>query len=558
MDEDKQHVLHRLFMKGRSFLLALVSVAMVLLTLALGMWWVMARQSPLRIMDRTLELPRAARFMPSDAALTLHWLVDPRQLPAYAQAVAPVRQRGLVNDGTRQLRDGAFALAGLDFGTELAGWIGPEVSLAVLDAPAQQSGEQPKQGWVLALSSRDDDGARRFLQRFWQTRSLAGTDLQISRYRGMGLISGRGALIGRDPQPIATALIDDDLLLLASGRGVLEQALDVSQLESQHQLGDSALAADLRSFGRGAAVLTASPAAMKRWLGVPSAITTRDDLQGLVASLTPQGADLALEAVIHFRESLIPVTSQWRDSDALLRDAGGDAQTLALLSNPSALLAAGENEPLAQWIAPLLQRSIESESNAAAAAVVGLDEGAMVWQQGPHGWVLGTRPNHPEPEVVDVELQALGLTGSTLDSDGQPLKVWTRLARQRRRGEESLQAELAVALERHAGVNWWAETLDGLRRRSESGDLIQRQQQLQQLQSESEPPLSHQLALAADSSRRQLGRWRPWELVQGVAGRSLLQAVQGLAVAAGADQHADPGQDGRVSSLRLRARLQLG
>ena len=205
-------MLHRLFMKGRSFLLALVAVAMVLLTLALGVWWAMARQSPLRIMDRPLELPRAARFMPSDAALTLHWLVDSRQVPAYAQAVAPVRQRQLVNDSTRQLRDGAFALAGLDFSTELAGWIGPEVSFAVLDAPAQQSGEQPKEGWVLALSSRDEDGAKRFLQRFWQTRSLAGTDLQISRYRGMGLISGRGALLGRDPQPIATALIDDAIV----------------------------------------------------------------------------------------------------------------------------------------------------------------------------------------------------------------------------------------------------------------------------------------------------------------------------------------------------------
>jgi hypothetical protein len=54
--------------------------------------------------------------------------------------------------------------------------------------------------------------------------------LQISSYRGIGVISGRGALIGRDPQPLATALIDDDLLLLASGRGVLEQSLDVSQL----------------------------------------------------------------------------------------------------------------------------------------------------------------------------------------------------------------------------------------------------------------------------------------------------------------------------------------
>ena len=545
-------------MKGRSFLLALVAVAMVLLTLALGVWWAMARQSPLRIMDRPLELPRAARFMPSDAALTLHWLVDSRQVPAYAQAVAPVRQRQLVNDSTRQLRDGAFALAGLDFSTELAGWIGPEVSFAVLDAPAQQSGEQPKQGWVLALSSRDEDGAKRFLQRFWQTRSLAGTDLQISRYRGMGLISGRGALLGRDPQPIATALIDDDLLLLASGRGVLEQALDVSQLDSQHQLGDPVLASDLQSFGRGAAVLIATPGAMDRWLGVPSAITAREDLQGLVASLTPQGADLALDAVVHFREPLIPRVSQLADSDVLLRDAGGDAETVALLTNPADLLAANANEPLAQWIAPLLRHSIESLSTGAAAAVAGLDEGPMLWQQGPQGWVLGTRPNRPDPEVVDQRLQGLGLTGSTLDSEGQPVQVWTRLARQRRRGEESLQAELAVALERHTGVNWWAETLDGLRRRGESGDLMQRQQQLQELQSASQSVLSQQLALAAAPSRLHLGQWRPWELVQGVAGRSLLPAVKGLAVSAGADPNATSVQDERVSSLRLRARLQLG
>ena len=545
-------------MKGRSFLLALVAVAMVLLTLALGVWWAMARQSPLRIMDRPLELPRSARFMPSDAALTLHWLVDPRQVPAYAQAVAPVRQRRLVNDSTRQLRDGAFALAGLDFGTELAGWIGSEVSFSVLDAPAQQSGEPPKEGWVLALSSRDEDGAKRFLQRFWQTRSLAGTDLQISRYRGMGLISGRGALLGRDPQPIATALIDDDLLLLASGRGVLEQALDVSQLESQHQLGDPVLASDLKSFGRGAAVLIANPGAMDRWLGVPSAITDREDLQGLVASLTPQGPDLALDAVVHFREPTIPLASQLTDSDALLRDAGGDAEALAVLTNPAALLAGDADEPLTQWIAPLLKQSVESVPTGAAAAVVGLDEGPMLWQQGPQGWVLGTRPNRPDPEMVDARLQELGLTGSMLDSEGQPVQVWTRLARQRRRGEESLQAELAVALERHTGVNWWAETLDGLRRRSESGDQIQRQQQLQQLLFESDSPLSHQLALAAAPSRLHLGQWRPWELVQGVAGRSLLPAVQGLAVAAGADQTAASVQDERVSSLRLRARLQLG
>ncbi len=545
-------------MKGRSFLFALAATAMVLLTLAIGVWWAMARQSPLRIVDRPLELPRAARFMPRDAALTLHWLVDPRQVPAYAQAVAPVRQRRLVNESTHQLRDGVFALAGLDFNGELSGWIGPEISLAMLEAPSPKVGAPPTDGWVLALSSRDKDGAKRFLQRFWQTRSLAGTDLQISRYRGMGLISGRGALLGRDPQPIATALIDDDLLLLASGRGALEQALDVSQLESQNQLGDSALVSDLEHFGRGAAILTAKPGAMTRWLGVPSTIASRPDLEGMVAAFSPQSSDLALDAVVHFREAVIPIAAKGSDADALLRSAGGDADALALLVDPADVISAESEMPLAQWIAPVIQHSLASDHNGAAGAVIGLDDGPLLWQQGAEGWILGTCPNRPEPDRVNERLQGLGLSASTLASDGQPLQVWTRLARQRRHGAETLQAELAVALDRESGVHWWGETLDGLRHRAEGGNLNQRLQQLQLLQDGAEAPLEQQLALAAAPSRENLGDWRPWELVQGVAGRTLLPAVQGLAIAGGADQDDQPVQDGRVSSLRLRARLQLG
>ena len=138
-------------------------------------------------------------------------------------------------------------------------------------------------GWVLALTSRDDDGARRFLQRFWQTRSLAGTDLQISSYRGIGVISGQGASPAHDPQSLATALIDDDLLLLASGRGVLEQALDVSQLPDQHQLGDQRLQRQVAELGEGVALLTASPHALEHWLQLPELVAQRDDLSGLVA-----------------------------------------------------------------------------------------------------------------------------------------------------------------------------------------------------------------------------------------------------------------------------------
>lgn len=166
-------------MKGRSFLFALAATAMVLLTLAIGVWWAMARQSPLRIVDRPLELPRAARFMPRDAALTLHWLVDPRQVPAYAQAVAPVRQRRLVNESTHQLRDGVFALAGLDFNGELSGWIGPEISLAMLEAPSPKVGAPPPMVgcWRCRVGIRTEPSVF-----FSASGKPAASQEQISRY----------------------------------------------------------------------------------------------------------------------------------------------------------------------------------------------------------------------------------------------------------------------------------------------------------------------------------------------------------------------------------------
>ncbi|MFM7314856.1 MAG: DUF3352 domain-containing protein, partial [Cyanobium sp.] len=98
---------------------------------------------------------------------------------------------------------------------------------------------------------------------------LAGTDLQVSRYRGMGLISGRGALLGSRPEPLATALVDDDLVLIASGRNLLERALDVSQITELNQAGQPQLRQGLSGFATGAALAVASPAALHDWFGLP-------------------------------------------------------------------------------------------------------------------------------------------------------------------------------------------------------------------------------------------------------------------------------------------------
>ncbi len=258
-------------MKARPFLAVLLAALLTLFGLGGAGWWLVWRDSPLQLQRQTVVVPRAAQFVPRQADLALYLLSDGRQPLAYARAVAPLAKRRQAEDAIRRLRAGAFAAAGLDYEAELSSWLAAPIALALFEpaAPAT-AGLEAAPGWLLALGSRDDGGARRFLQRFWQTRSLAGTDLQVSRYRGKGLISGRGAIGGRQPLPLATALIDDDLVLIASGRQILEEALDVSQIDALNQAAMPELQQAPLRFGPTAALLVARAPALERWLGLPT------------------------------------------------------------------------------------------------------------------------------------------------------------------------------------------------------------------------------------------------------------------------------------------------
>ena len=107
MDKDEA-IRDRWPMKARPFLSAVGAVLLSLVLIAAGLLWTMDRHSPLRLAETPLQLPRAARFVPRDADLSLHWLADPARLPSYAQAVAPAADRRSARDGARQWREGGF------------------------------------------------------------------------------------------------------------------------------------------------------------------------------------------------------------------------------------------------------------------------------------------------------------------------------------------------------------------------------------------------------------------------------------------------------------------
>lgn len=579
-------------MKARPFLAAVLTAALVLLGLGAGAWWLVLQRSPLALQHRPLALPLAARFVPRSAPLTLHWLVGAEAAGSYARAVAPPRQRRAAAAAVDRLRDGAFAAAGLDYGSELSSWLGDEVSLALL-TPPDQAGEP---GWVLALRSRDNEGARRFLQRFWQTRSLAGTDLQVSRYRGMGLISGRGALVGESPRPLATALIHDDLVLIASGRGVLEQALDVSQIDELNQAASPPLRQAVARLGQGVALLTARPAALERWLGLPADPQLASPASELVAALSPSGRGLAVDALVQLRAPL--ASRPLVGGEALLQQLHVPVASLALLQDPAALLGAAastpspaadapplaasaevqpleprqpvEPVPLAAtattpdpWrslLGPVLARALAAEAGPLPALVAGADRGPLLWARQEEGWLLGTRLDNPAPEALQADLTRQGFTAAPLSLRGQTLEAWTQLESRPVRGNpDQLQARLAGARSPQGDLAWWGQGLAVLGQQRDGHGQPRRR--LDQLQALGTPQAPVQWAMDGATARGLLARWQPWRLLATLASTPLSERLEGAALSLDADAPAAGAPTAAVSprgALRLHALLELG
>jgi len=531
-------------MKARPFLAVLLALGLLALSLGGAGWWLVGQRGPLALQHRAAGLPRAARFVPRQAPLSLYLLSDGEEPVAYARAVAPARQRREAAAAIERLRDGAFAAAGLDYPTELAAWLAPEIGVALVDLP----GADPGAGnWLLALRSRDGDGARRFVQRFWQTRSLAGTDLQVSRYRGMGLISGRGAQLGRQPVPLATALVDDDLLLIASGRGVLEQALDVSQIDELNQGADPALRQRLAGLGDGAALLVARAPGLAEGLGISTDPTAAVQL---LASLRPEGPSLWLEACFERPGADSAATGVLEATatavrQALVAAAPAATERLGLLQNPAALLADPLLRPLVERVAALVPGAGPLPPLLAAAA-----DGPLVVAEAPAGWLMASPPDRPAPAALETPLAAAGLIPAPLEVEGRPVTVWTRLvagrgARPDREGLDRLQAPLEGWRSDQDGQALWGRSLALL---EAAGEGRGAQRRLRQLEALDLPEAPLQWALAAEPARSLLRDWLPWRRLSTLAGGPLDGPVRGLALAV------QPGVDG----LRLRARLDFG
>jgi hypothetical protein len=511
-------------MKARPFLAVVLAVAVALLSSAALGWWLVWAHSPLQLQRQPLTVPMAARFVPRQAALTLTVFADGGQLESYARAAAPGRRRHQAAAAVARLRDGAFAAAGLDYSSELASWLAPETTLALL----ADRGGTGVSGWMLGLRSREGAGARHFLQRFWQSRSLAGGELRVGSYRGMGLISDSG---------LATALINDDLVLIASSREVLEQGLDVSQIEALNLASDPDVQASVPALQQGVALLTARAGALQHWLGAPDGITA------MVAVVRPEGAGLALDARFSLAEPLPTASAATAaQGPALLQAFRGEADSLALLQGPG-----DWPDPLQRLLQPGLAAA---QAGPIPALVAAAAHGPLLWSRTDQGWRLGLPARSPDSQQLVPALQAEHLLPAPLQLQGQPVEAWTRLAASGQNGDagqlEATVVGVHTSATSTAAPQWWAQSLPALAAQFEAPQGPQ--SQLAALDAlPASPRALLRWTLASGPARELLQAWQPWQLLAALGGEPIGSGLQGLGLSL------EP-LDGQ---LQLRARLQF-
>jgi hypothetical protein len=309
----------------------------------------------------------------------------------------------------------------------------------------------------------------------------------------MGLISGRGAMVGRDPVPLATALVRDDLVLLASGRATLERALDVSQIDELNQAGLSALRQGVERLENGMALLVARSGAFAPWLGWPS-LEEGEGRAGtlLVGALQPRGRELVFEGLLHLPAASLAGALSAGDGEgpppaagaaepptedlapALLQELSGPSSSLALLQNPAALL----QKP---WLRPLLSPITHpGGAGPLPPLLAAADSGTLLVSAGPEGWLIGTGSQTPRPERLEAPLAAEGLFEAPLDVGGEPTTVWTRLqapsgAASRGGERDQLRATVAGWRRERDGLAWWGNDLSQITRTSTSRSALARQ-----------------------------------------------------------------------------------
>ena len=546
MNDDGQ-ICHGKIMKVQSFLIALATSLLLVVAVVILPGAGLANTDPINVENAKFNLPNTAKFFPKEAALTFHWAIDSEKKANHFESIT---NSGTSKDSLKpfkDLRNGLFALAGLDFENELSEWLDSELSFALF----KLNEAEKNYSWVITITSSKENIATKFLERFWLKASLEGEDVRINNYRGISWIKSDSSN-STNKNNLATALINNNLILIASNEKALKNSLAISQFDYQNQSGDKYLKDTIKKLSNGSALITLSPNALNSFLELPKEITEEETFGGFIALLKQTQNSLILDGVFKFEEPLQEAKKRTKELDlSLLNASKGPAEGLGILYSPHELINEVNKSPFNELIARLISKELEKSKGIALKEVARLSEETLLLIKAPTGLVLGSTNTSPSIAKIGENLQQDDQSKSSLSIDNQEFKVWSKLITTKVNDYANIETEFGVILSKESDNNWWGENLAALQQRQQEQGLQLREKQLEELNANYKNHPSLQLALNSKYAKEVFSNWTPWQILNSIAGGSLKNVIKGLAFSL------DPDWGQSDSSINLRASIQI-
>ncbi len=536
-------------MKARPFFILSIIIFLVCLLFIFGFGRSFERRAIFDLVEeKPLELPRAAEFFPRSALLSAYCFLDPGDLPDFVEAIADKRSKNESRDVLRNLINGYFALADIDFESEIDESFVDQISFAIMGAEENEDSFD----WLLALSGNQEGEGKSFLERFWARRVTEEIGFDLTQYRGIQINTLSKGMSDGFPDSISTALIDENLLLISSTSKVMHSALDIYYSPNKQQFTDLDFRDLIGGFEKGNALLTASPKGLNYFLGFPKEFTEMKDLQGLYADLRIEGKDILLDSILPFDDQEFSYENSYLDIHSIVNMSVDEADAYAEINPTSDLMSNIKEVSILQLAFPFLSAIWGVGNGTSLDHIYFGENGPLVLLRQAKGWVLGIKKPSSLLPIVNNSLTAKGFVESDLEFDPYPLKIWTKFGLQDHDSELSLDTDLAVALDDDLEMQWWGQTISALATRKKFKSFNQRLENIQGMQNSEDNSFIEMIVLGSELSQETLQKWRPWSLMQVLAGSSFNSAVKGLVVVVG------PLKNEEVSGLQILTRLSLG
>ncbi|WP_269622236.1 DUF3352 domain-containing protein [Prochlorococcus marinus] len=514
-------------MKIQTIFISLLVTIIFILSILLGTRVTLNNQQPSDLFQQSITLPEAAKFVPKNSYLTIHFKINLNKIDNYIEPLTNKDKKSIAINNINELRDGLFSLIGLDFKNDLSSWIGSDLSFSVFNAKESSDHKE----WLLITQSINEQNTKDFIDRFLRNQTNTGGDVKKINYKDQEIFSAVRPNSDSEDNEISMVLLEDDQLLISSNKEIIIEAISTSKDTSLNQLHDKELKELISTLEDGMALITASPKALELLFKTPKEITTKLANNSFVGSIRTKGKDISLNSIFNFKQPFIGVSNQSNQAIEMIKNIPISSKTIAIISEPKEILQSSKANIYSQWLGPVVNNSLSTKDSNIKKAIFESSTEPLIYISQEDSWIIESTPDLDISNIEEI-LKKNNYEMKKILTDNHELEVWYTIALEEINDIYKINPKVSLIVEKAPNKIKWSNEISNFENKltfKKDNPIINTFPEIQNHSN----LLTHQIYLDQSTTKKVLKNWKPWQLLKAISTKSTDSHIQRLSLALG-------------------------